>query len=173
MVIHGDYQLGYHTGTDFPASGVNGSLDLYSCCDDGIVVYTYTQATGNGGSESLGNQVQIYDRVRNLYFRYCHLDVGSVCVNVGDSVNTSTKIGVMGNTGNSTGTHLHLEASTEQSWSSHTFVNPVAPLGIPNERGTIVEYNGSVDPPTPPTPPTPNEHKYKSIILLQKRINIF
>jgi len=169
------YALGYHTGTDFPASGVFSpdgvsqtvnALDLYACCDDGEVVYVYKDATGNGGSVSLGNQVQIYDKVRNLYFRYCHLDVGSVCVNVGDSVTTQTKIGVMGNTGNSTGTHLHLECTTEQSWSSHTFVDPVQPLGIPNERGTIVEYDGSII-------PIKNKHKYRSAILLRKKLNIF
>lgn len=45
---------------------------------------------GNGGSPSLGNQVQIFDRKNNVYFRYCHMLEGSVSVNVGDIVNTST-----------------------------------------------------------------------------------
>ena len=49
---------------------------------------------------------------------------GSVTVSVGQSVNTSTKVGVMGNTGNSTGTHLHLECSTSQAWNCNTFLNP-------------------------------------------------
>lgn len=45
---------------------------------------------GNGGSPDLGNQVQIFDKKNNVYFRYCHMLEGSVSVNVGDIVNTST-----------------------------------------------------------------------------------
>ena len=80
---------------------------------------------------------------------------GSVNLNVGDRVNLNTIIGKMGNTGNSTGTHLHLEASTTQAWQCSSFVDPCQPLGFPNVRGTIVKYDGT----TPPTPPTPTERK--------------
>ena len=55
---------------------------------------------------------------------------GSVTVSVGQNVDTTTKVGVMGNTGNSTGTHLHLEASTTQSWNCNTFLNPRKSIGI-------------------------------------------
>ena len=64
----------------------------------------------------------------------------------------------MGNTGNSTGTHLHLEASTTQAWQCSSFVDPCQPLGFPNERGTIVHWDGTI-PPEPPEPPTPTEKK--------------
>ena len=68
--------------------------------------------------------MQIQESGTGIYYRYCHMVTGSVTVSVGQSVNTSTKVGVMGNTGNSTGTHLHLEASTTQSWNCNTFLNP-------------------------------------------------
>ena len=78
---------------DFPASGTGESNpDLYSCVEDGEVVYTYKNATGNGGSVDLGNQVQIYDRKNAVYYRYCHMLYGSISVNVGDNVNLSTKL---------------------------------------------------------------------------------
>lgn len=114
------YSLGYHTGIDFPASGTaEANPDLYSCCN-GIVTYVYKDSTGT--TPALGNQVQIKDDVTGNYFRYCHLLYGSVTVNVGDRVTTLTKIGKMGNTGNSTGTHLHLEATPTSAWSD--FLNP-------------------------------------------------
>ena len=104
-----------------------------------------------------GNQVQIYDNRTGLYYRYCHMLYGSITLNVGDSVNLNTIVGKMGNTGNSTGTHLHLEASTTQAWQCSSFVDPCTPLGFPNERGTIVQWDGT----TPPTPPTPTQIEKK------------
>lgn len=78
---------------DFPASGTGETNpDLYSCVEDGKVVYVYKDVTGNGGSVSLGNQVQIYDRKNAVYYRYCHMLYGSISVNVGDNVNLSTKL---------------------------------------------------------------------------------
>lgn len=76
-----------------------------------------------------------------------------------------------GNTGNSTGTHLHLELSTTQAWQCGNFLNPVEPLGIPNERGTIVEYDGET-PPTP-TPTTKSKNSTKWLKSRCKKINIF
>lgn len=148
--IDSSYSCGFHTGVDFPQSGVaEQNPDLYSITDDGEVVYVYKESTGT--TPSLGNQVQILDNRTGLYYRYCHMLYGSIILNVGDKVNLNTKIGKMGNTGNSTGTHLHLEASTSQAWQCSNFVNPCEPLGFPNERGTIVIWDNTT--PTPPEPP--------------------
>lgn len=74
METHGDYQCGFHTGIDFPQSGVSTqNPELFSCVEDGKVVYVYKNATGNGGSPSLGNQVQIKDNKTGLFYRYCHM----------------------------------------------------------------------------------------------------
>lgn len=142
--VDSDYSCGFHTGTDFPQSGTNSTNpQLFSVSDDGIVVYVYKNATGNGGSPHLGNQVQIYDRRTGLYYRYCHMLYGSITLNVGDSVNLNTVIGRMGNTGNSFGTHLHLEATTAQAWQCSNFTDPCSPLGFPNIRGTVVNWDSS------------------------------
>ena len=136
---------------DFPASGTNESNpDLYSCVEDGEVVYTYKNATGNGGSVDLGNQVQIYDRKNNVYYRYCHMLYGSISVNVGDIVNLSN-------------------AEILEIQVVHTFILNVRQLkagiviiseiranycGIPNIRGTVVVYDGEAPDPEPPSPST-------------------
>ena len=116
-----------------------------------------------------GNQVQIYDNRTGLYYRYCHMLYGSVTLNVGDRVNLNTIVGKMGNTGNSTGTHLHLEASTSQAWSCSNFVDPCQPLGFPNTRGTIVKWDST--PPTPPTPTVIKKKKFPWVIYFRKLRN--
>ena len=85
------YSCGYHTGTDFPASGTSEqNPDLYSVVEDGEVVYIYKDSTGT--TPALGNQVQIKDNKTGHFYRYCHLLHGSISVNVGEKVNLSTKL---------------------------------------------------------------------------------
>lgn len=85
------YSCGYHTGTDFPASGTSETNpDLYSVVEDGEVVYVYTESQGT--SPALGNQVQILDKKSGNFYRYCHMLYGSISVKVGDKVNLSTKL---------------------------------------------------------------------------------
>ncbi len=162
-----NYSCGFHTGVDFPESGTGETNpDLYSITNDGVVTYVYTQSQGT--TPALGNQVQIKDNRTGLYYRYCHMVYGSINLQVGDRVDSNTKIGKMGNRGNSTGTHLHLEASTSESWNCNNFVDPCGPLGFPNERGTVVIYEGE---PTPPTPTTSNNY-LKWLKCKSKKINI-
>ena len=68
--------------------------------DNGTVV----SAGWNSGG--YGNRV-IIDHNNGLRTLYAHLD--SVDVSAGQTVGKGEKIGVMGNTGNSTGVHLHFE----------------------------------------------------------------
>ena len=137
----------FHTGTDFaPYGSTPANPDLYSVCNGTVVnVITYT------GSEALGNQIVIQDAATGNFWRYCHMNAPSP-LSIGDTVTTATKVGVLGATGNVTGPHLHLEYSTTSYWSYDTFLNPSDALGIPNARGTIVHFDGSVVPPEPPTP---------------------
>lgn len=124
-----------------------------------------------GYSQALGNQVQILAQ-NGIYYRYCHLKYGTIPSNlqVGDSVNQNTFIGKMGNTGNSTGTHLHLEASTSQSWNCNNFLVPGDSLLFGNERGTIVKYGGT--PPPPPPPPGTVKNKWGWIYTKKYNIKI-
>lgn len=136
----------FHTGTDFAPYGTTPARpNLYSVCT-GVVInkVSYT------GTQVLGNQIIIQDLVTGYYWRYCHM-TNPTPLNIGDRVYTSTIVGQMGATGNVTGVHLHLEYSTTSGWDYDSFLNPSDALGIPNQRGTIVHYNGT----TPPEPPLP------------------
>lgn len=148
----------FHTGIDFAPYGTTPSNpQLFSVCN-GVVVNVMTDST-------LGNQVQIQDTNTGYYWRYCHMQSQST-LNIGDQVTTNTQVGIMGNTGNVTGIHLHLELSTTMSWDYDTFLNPATELNIPNERGTIVLYNGTI----PPIPPSIFKKKKFPWVLFANKI---
>jgi hypothetical protein len=117
---------------------------------------------GCGGTPSLvyGNLV-IVNHGDGSYALYAHLD--SVAVSSGQSVGRGQKLGVMGNTGQSDGAHLHLElrsgSSADNSYVyavTKTLPSFVEAGGQPYQRGaTYISQNTSCTSncggPVPPT----------------------
>lgn len=120
----GSWAAGWHTGIDM----VCDDDTIYGTCDG--IVYKI------GVDNSYGNYI-VVKAPDGKYHWFCHLS--KVTCSVGDKISRTTKIGVMGNTGNSTGKHLHFEirnASNKYADNS----NPADYMGIPNKTGT---YNTS------------------------------
>ncbi|KAB1648045.1 M23 family metallopeptidase [Pseudoclavibacter endophyticus] len=97
---------------------------------DGTVVTVHE--TDNGG---LGVYVEVEhiingERITSLYG---HLLTGSIPVKVGDTVKVGDEVGKVGNTGSSTGAHLHLEIHVEG-----VQVDPYAYLQEHNSPETVV-----------------------------------
>lgn len=88
------------------------------------------------GTQSYGNLVVVTDN-DNCRHYYAHLQ--SIAVSKGQFVFVGTKIGVMGNTGNSFGAHLHYEVRTGQTTA--TRVNPADYCGVENAKGTYTEQS--------------------------------
>lgn len=89
-----------------------GSRTGHNALDFGIPVGTPVQATMDGrityagwNDQGYGNLVIVENGEYSTY--YAHLS--SIPVSVGDTVTAGTTIGLSGNTGNSTGPHLHYE----------------------------------------------------------------
>jgi murein DD-endopeptidase MepM/ murein hydrolase activator NlpD len=100
-----------HKGVDLV--GKNSKL-IYPISSGVVVTQTYNK----GG---YGNYVVI-DHGNNIWSLYAHFS--KVYVKVGQTVNNNTILGVEGSTGNSTGSHLHLEVRKGSNSSSNT-VNPI------------------------------------------------
>lgn len=88
-----------HSGVDF-APGAGTPIQAIA---DGVVT-----KSGNGGE--LGVNVAIDHVVdgERITSVYAHMLVGSTAVDIGDTVSVGQLVGLVGNTGESTGPHLHL-----------------------------------------------------------------
>lgn len=91
----------YHKGLDFdPPEG----SPIYSIAD-GVVTEVHNDQWG------FGRWVVIHHNVKGMEFDsvYAHMERKSVDLKVGDAVQVADYVGRVGNTGTSTGAHLHLE----------------------------------------------------------------
>ena len=104
----------FHNGIDLVPSPCNNNEILAFA--DGVV--TSMQKTGR--QYGTGCYVRI-KHSNGLYTLYYHLKSGTICVNVGDKVKKGQKLGIIGTTGKSTGTHLHFQID---KGSSKTSINP-------------------------------------------------
>lgn len=103
-----------HGAVDFPTNGQIG-IPIYAAAD-GIVV-----TSGWGGSDSYGYYIKI-KHYNGLYTLYAH--GSSLKVSVGQEVKQGDIIMLSGNTGNSTGPHLHFEVRVSPGGYSNR-VNPL------------------------------------------------
>lgn len=106
----------WHKGIDMVASNVSGQGgDYVVAFADGVVIAycnTMSGTTDSTGTAGMGNYVSIKHN-DGYITRYHHLLKGSVKVKTGDKVTKGQVIGYMGNTGNSTGRHLHFDISSD------------------------------------------------------------
>lgn len=103
-----------HNGIDISGAGNFGS-NIYAAAD-GVVIKAFNGCPSRGsgygdpcGGE-LGNQI-IIEHANGNYTTYAHLHQ-TIRVSVGQTVKKGQVIGYMGNSGSSTGTHLHYAISS-------------------------------------------------------------
>ena len=104
----------FHKGIDLTGNpSVNDGYDDVVAIAPGTVTgfkNTMSGTTSNTGTLGMGNYV-IIDHGNGYKTRYQHMKKGSVTVKKGDKVVKGQIIGHIGNTGNSTGRHLHFDIS--------------------------------------------------------------
>lgn len=92
---YGTRSSGYHSGLDIATS--TGTA-IYACAAGKVTCASYNGSYGNLVKISHGDGVETW---------YAHCS--AIYVSVGETVTAETKIAAVGSTGNSTGSHLHLE----------------------------------------------------------------
>ncbi|GKU83379.1 murein hydrolase activator EnvC [Niallia sp. NCCP-28] len=109
----------FHAGVDIAAGG---TVPVVAAAD-GVVIRSYTSSSyGEVIFVSHSIDGQVYTTV------YAHMRSGSRLVGAGQVVKKGQRIGTMGNTGESTGQHLHFELHKGQ-WNAAKS-NAINPVGI-------------------------------------------
>ena len=107
------WSKGYHTGVDF---AVPVGTNVLAVADGVITNANWGKAYG----------IQIVQEIglhsKKQYCIYAHLS--KTLVKPGDKVKKGQQIGESGNTGNSTGPHLHFELRDKIRWSDGTDLDP-------------------------------------------------
>jgi len=117
--VKGSWSCGYHCGVDLvPADGKD--YNIYAP----VKAKVYTVGKNH---TSYGNYV-VLKHGDGHYSRYAHLN--SIAVVKGQTVSEGTIIGVMGNTGNSSGRHLHWEVHKGLSMKYPANTNPMVYMGL-------------------------------------------
>jgi murein DD-endopeptidase MepM/ murein hydrolase activator NlpD len=103
------WSTGFHTGVDF---AVPEGTNVLAVADGKIEAANWGKAYG----------VQLVQSCNGGYFIYAHLS--KALVKPGDKVKKGQHIAESGNTGNSTGAHLHVELRTKLRWSDGKPIDP-------------------------------------------------
>lgn len=133
-------QWKFHYGVDFAPTSNFIPANILSVMNKGIVVDVYNQCSNNGylgekcgpiGETGAGNIIKVKYTVVDfsgnrvdLYIMYAHLVKDSMLVKNGQEVNAGQIIAKLGNSGNSTGSHLHLGAYIIDSNGNKGYLNP-------------------------------------------------
>lgn len=123
------YKTLSHKGVDIGWSSVEKNNEIHANCKGIVYEIQDNQAnnTKSKGKKTWGNYVYI-KHPNGMFTRYAHLKVG-IPVKVGQEVDENTIVGIMGNSGNSYGRHLHFEVAT--AYSSSKRINPTKYLTMP------------------------------------------
>ncbi|MET7983863.1 peptidoglycan DD-metalloendopeptidase family protein [Streptomyces sp. NPDC005281] len=124
MPITGSYvSTGYKASSSLWSSGSHTGVDFHAASGTSVHVVGAGTVVTAGWGGAYGNQVVIkmHD---GTYTMYGHLS--SIGVSVGQTVTPGQQIGLSGDTGNTTGPHLHFEARTTAEYGSD--IDPVAYL---------------------------------------------
>lgn len=113
-----------HTGVDVNR-GVQEGVSQIVAVAAGKVIQSTALRDSSGGYISYGEYI-IIDHQNGLCTAYAHMYPNSRKVAVGDTVQQGQIIGILGNTGKSTGRHLHFEVreGSKQLYNTHA-VNPL------------------------------------------------
>ena len=117
------------------SSGKHDGVDIVSDGDKTVLAVSAGKVIRAGWNDSWGYYV-VVTMADGRSIVYAHMAKGSLKVSVGDTVKIGQAIGTMGDTGHSTGAHLHIEL--QKGYYKSGVVDDITEfLGIENKVGKV------------------------------------
>ena len=116
---------GHHTGIDYGSLGIPINRKIVRSILNGEVVLS-------DFNDTMGNWVGVYNHRNDLLVTYWHL--AERHVSLGDWVLAWHDLGLVGDTGNSTAPHLHLQVNRGKEFDYHGHLDPEVAFRISPSR---------------------------------------
>ena len=131
-----------HKGVDLATAGTGHNVHVLA---DGKVkkIGWDVRTTANGNVVGYGRYI-IVEHANGYQSLYAHLEKDGVIVNIGDEIEDGGVIAISGNTGGSTGPHLHVEIGLGNILDRNNKINPesiddLQTLALPNIDGGMID----------------------------------
>lgn len=112
--IRGGHDMGQTATNNFGGARNHGGQDMFAACETGLVAAVSGVVQDKKYHSAAGNYIVIQDKTKKSDV-YMHMASASP-LNVGDSVEAGQPVGEVGQTGQASGCHLHLELWTAPGW---------------------------------------------------------
>lgn len=127
----------FHFGLDLSSTTAPTGVNIIAITD---LIVTRAFNAYTGGNVTAGGYLKGHTLDGAYTFSYNHMAPGTVAPNAGDTIAAGSIIGVEGQTGNVTGTHLHLECyegALDDPWAP-PYGNPIDPLPVLRAHGVTI-----------------------------------
>lgn len=141
---------GSHDGVDFVPSGD----DTVISGSEGTVSYISNDCPPFGGflgntcGYGFGNFVVVRTAVEDSGYRVIYGHMSQISVKVGDKVTNGDKLGVMGDSGNTSGAHVHYQIELQTADGTFKPVDPIPLLelnNVDNDKKAIMKQAGIME----------------------------
>ena len=139
--------FGYRTAPKAGASTNHMGLDMRANYEKVLATEDYGHVLSAKNEGKGGNVVRVeYSRADGERYQVAYMHLNQFNVREGDVVMAGQQVGVSGNTGNSTGPHLHFSVKKTEGNGNSTMIDPsvyLADIAVRGHINTRVEYQGN------------------------------
>jgi murein DD-endopeptidase MepM/ murein hydrolase activator NlpD len=162
----GEYKITQKHGAENPGNPGHRGVDYGFRYQPIKSIGTHGKVTlANKGSATAGNWIIVEQQLNGKMHQFVYMHMSTFAVKVGDNVTPGQELGVSGNTGDSSGPHLHFEIWQGDRHNGGKNLNPIPFLAGMKKSGAGQEPPAGSGSPVKPTAPKKDDPKGNSSLI--------